>query len=449
MRELINSSRYAELRQVLHTLPPADVADLLDSLEPVDAAVAFRFLQRDNAGEAFAELEPDKQEALIEELGADGSRRVIEAMDPDDRAELIDELPSQIAKRVIASLSPEDRRITQAILGYPAQSVGRHMTPDYVRVRPDWTADQAIEHIRKYGRDAETINWVYIVDDAGHLIDDIHLRSLLLADQSLMIQQLMDDRFIALSASDDQEEAVRLMNRYDRSALPVVDSKGILLGIVTYDDIADVAEEEATEDIHKLGGMEALNRPYMQTGIVEMFKKRGLWLAILFVGQTITVLVLSTFEDQLGHKKLALFIPLVISCGGNSGSQAATLVTRALALEEILAKDWFRVIGRELLTGASIGLMLGLLGVINVFLLSLVGITGQEYVLRLAMTVGGSVMGVVLWGTVLGSLLPIVLKRMGLDPGVASTPMVATLMDTSGMLIYFAIAMILLSGIQL
>ena len=442
--ELIHAGRYSELRAALHELPPADVAELLASLGAGDAAVAFRFLSRHDAGEAFAQLDADDQEHLIHELGTQGATRVIEAMDPDDRAELLDELPAQVATRIIASLSPENRRITQTILGYPPESVGRLMTPDYVRIRPEWTVQDAMDHIRIYGRDAETVHWVYVVDERGQLIDDLHIRSLLLADPDAQVRLLMDDRFISLSVYDDQEEAVRLMGRYDRSALPVVDSEGVLLGIVTYDDVADVAEEEATEDIQLLGGLEALDKPYMQTRLGEMIRKRGSWLAILFAGQTITVLVLTAFQDRLTGTVLALFIPLVISCGGNSGSQAATLVTRALALDEVRPGDWVRVVWREILTGLSLGVLLGALGVANAaFWVSLGGVqTAHPWLLSLI--VGGAVTGVVLWGTTLGSLLPILLKRAGLDPGVASTPLVATLMDASGMVIYFAVALLVL-----
>jgi magnesium transporter len=444
--ELVRGGRFRDLRDSLEDLPAADVADTLDLLEPADAAVVFRILPREQAGEVFSHLDHDRQEELIEALGT-RAHRVVEAMEPDDRAALLDELPSEVATRLIAQLSPEDRRITREILGYPPESVGRLMTPDYIRVRPEWTVGKVIEHIRKYGQDAETIHWIYVVDEARRLIDEIHIRKLLLAEPDQPIADLMDRHFIALNASDDREEAVRQMARYDRTALPVVDSRGVLLGIVTFDDVADVAEEEATEDIQRLAGMEALDMPYMQAGLVEMFRKRGLWLAALFAGQTITVLVLGAFEEQLMAWGLVLFVPLVISCGGNSGSQAAALVIRALALEEVRIHDWVRVIGRELLMGVALGAALGALGVLTALFWHAVGLTREHHALALGAVVGGAVMGVVLWGTTLGALLPIVLKRLGFDPGVASTPLVATLMDATGLLIYFAIAILVIGGL--
>lgn len=452
VRELITEHRYAELRDVLHELPPADVAEILGELDPNEAALGFRFLQRDDAGEVFAYLPGEKQEELIQALGNEAAVRVVEAMEPDDRVRLLDELPPEVAQRIVASLSPENRRETQAILGYPPESVGRLMTPDFIGIRPEWTVAEALDHIRRNGRDAETINVVYVVDHRGKLVDDIRLRPLLLADPTAPVSSLMDHQFVALSATADQEEAVRAMGRYDRTVLPVIDSAGALLGIVTIDDVVDVAEEEATEDIQKLGGMEALEDTYLRTGHVEMVRKRGSWLSILFAGQSITILVLGTFQEKIDAAPvLAVFLPLVISCGGNSGSQASTLVTRALALGEVRLKDWWRIVQREFITAATLALWLGVLGLaavlfFNGFLFRVVGWETTGHPLRLGLTVGAAIASVVLWGTVAGSLLPLVLHRFGIDPATASSPMVATLMDASGTLIYLGVAVAILSG---
>ncbi len=450
LKELIVERRFVDLRAALRELDPADVADILTEMEPEDAALAFRVLKRDVAAEAFTYLEGDLQERLIEELGAERSMRLLEDMDPDDRVAFLDELPAEVATRLINALSPENRRVTQAMLGYPPESVGRMMTPDYVRVDAAWTAAHAIEHVRKHGRDAETIHWIYAIGPDGRLVGDLHIRRLLLADLETPIDTLCEKRPPALRASDDREEAVRVMGRYDRTALPVVDAEDKLLGIVTFDDVADVAEEEATEDIQQLGGVAALDQPYMETGAAEMFRKRGGWLAALFIGQTFTVAVLSIFENQIhALTALAVFIPLVISCGGNSGSQAATLVTRALALDEVTPGDWARIVRRELFSGVLLGATLGALGLVTVLIWNTyrrsVGAGDDAAPMHLiAMTIALAVTGVVTWGTIVGSLLPLILKRAGFDPGVASTPLVATLMDTSGMLIYFAVAIVLL-----
>lgn len=444
--DLIEQKNLRELRAVLRELPAADIADTLAELEESDAAIAFRLLPRDLAGEAFAELEYDKQQALIHALGTRGAQRMLEAMDPDDRVALLDELPDDVTRRLIASLSPEDRKITQQILGYPEDSVGRLMTPDYVRIMPEWTIAKAIAHIRQYGRDAETVHWIFIVDDKRRLIDDLHIRKILLADPEAKVADLIDDRYISLKATDDQEEAVRIMNRYDRTALPVVDSLGRLLGIITYDDIADVAAEEATEDMQKLAGMEALDYPYMQTRFVEMLKKRGVWLSILAVVQIATIAVMGAFREQLESVFIvSLFVPLIIATGGNTGTQAASLMIRAFALDEISVKDWRKVLVKEISLGALLGLVVGLIGfLIALGVASFTENTPPPH--HVGFAIGTAIVGIVLWGVMVGSMLPFVLKALKVDPATSSAPLVATLMDVTGLLIYFAVAITVLSS---
>lgn len=450
IEELIASGSYGDLRDALHLIHPADVADLVNELGPKKGAVAFRFLARDDAASAFPYLSAETQEAIIAELGTEASAKMIEEMSADDRARLVDELPEEVAQRIVASLTPESRNEVQAILGYPEKSVGRIMTPDYVRVSPDWTVARALEHIRRYGRDAETINVIYVVDEQGRLVDDLRLRQVILAPPDARIEDLMNRSFVTLRADQPREDAVRLMARYDRTALPVVDSRGALIGIVTHDDVADVAQIEATEDIQKLGGVAALEEPYMQTGQMEMFKKRGVWLAALFVGQTITIIVLGGFQKQLDKAAvLVMFLPLVISCGGNSGSQAATLVTRALGLGEISPKDWLRIVKREIVSAAMLGGTLAALGWLCVEFFTYIGhakVERPSHAQYLALQVGLSIFSVVMWGVLLGSVLPLLLKRMKVDPATASSPMVATLMDASGTMIYLGLAIVILTG---
>ncbi|MBX3366663.1 MAG: magnesium transporter [Phycisphaeraceae bacterium] len=447
IEEMIRAGQFGELRETLHQLPPADVAEVFSELDGADAAVAFRFLYRDDAGEVFSYLEPEDQERLISKLGDEGSRRVIEAMSTDDRVRLLDELPYTVAQRIIQSLDPAERQATLAILGYPQESVGRLMTTDYVAVRADWTVEQALAHLRKHGRDAETINVVYITDDGGRLVDDIRIRQLILADPRATLGSIGDSNFIALTADQDQEEAVRLMSRYDRIALPVLDSRGKLLGIVTHDDVADVAQAEATEDMQMMGAVAALEDAYIDTGHFEMYRKRAIWLAVLFVGQTVTIVVLGSFQDQLDKATvLVFFLPLVISCGGNSGSQAATLLTRALSLGEVTPSDWLAIVKKELATGLMLSGSLGFLGTLVVFGFTAAGHPHTAFRVPLAITVAVAIMAVVAWGTTLGSLLPLALKRFGIDPAIASTPLVATLMDASGTLIYLLVAVLILTG---
>jgi magnesium transporter len=450
IEELIGSGAYSELREALHHLHPADIADVVHELGPQHGAIAFRFLQRDDAAAAFAYLSPEDQQKVIGELGTEQSARLIEEMSADDRARLVDELPEEVAQRVVASLTPDSRKEVQAILGYAPRSVGRLMTPDYVRIKADWTVARALDHIRRYGKDAETVNVIYVVDDQERLVDDLRLRQLILSPPEARIDDLMNRSFVTLRADQDQGEAVRLMSRYDRTALPVVDSRGALIGIVTHDDVADVAQTEATEDIQKLGGMQALEEPYMRTRQIDMFKKRGGWLAALFVGQTITIIVLGTFQQQLDKAAvLVMFLPLVISCGGNSGSQAATLVTRALGLGEVSPSDWWRIVRREVVSAMLLGGTLAILGWLCVEFFTLIGhakVAEPGHAQLLALSVSVSIFGVVLWGVLLGSLLPLALNRLKIDPAAASTPMVATLMDASGTLIYLGCAIAILTG---
>jgi magnesium transporter len=300
--------------------------------------------------------------------------------------------------------------------------------------------------VREHGKDSETLNVIYVVDERGHLIDDLRMRQLLLADPEASIAQIMDGNFVALTAADDQETAVRVFSEYDRVAFPVTDSSGVLLGIVTVDDVLDVAEEEATEDIQKIGGMQALEQPYMQTGYREMLRKRAGWLVLLFLGQLLTINALHVFTDQLQRViALTLFVPLIISSGGNSGSQAATLVVRAMALEELSLRDWWSVMRREIVFGLTVGLTLAALGLARVFAGRGLGeqILGESWA-PIGVAVGVSLVAVVLWGVTIGSMLPFVLCKLGADPATSSTPFVATVVDVTGLIIYFTVATLIL-----
>ncbi len=473
VHELILEGRYTELRAILHELPFADVADILGELEPAEAAVAFRFLARDDAAAVFSYIAPEKQEELVKKLGDEGSLRIVEAMSPDDRVKVLDELPHEVAEKIIASLSPESRKVTQAILGYPPGTVGRLMTPDYIKIKPEWTCAKALEHIRRNGRDAETINVLYIVDETGKLIDDIRLRQVLLAEPEASVESLMNRSFHFLRADQPQNEAVQLMSKYDRTALPVVDSRGALVGMVTVDDVIDVAQQQATEDMQKMGGVGALDESFDRIPITTLLKKRAPWLALLFLSELLTSNALVYYDDQI--KKLAVlaaFVPAIISSGGNSGSQSSTLVIRALALGEIRLRDWGRVLRRELVVAGLLGLMIGCIGFFRVNLWGWLGWwvekqtdpithevvldpqtgkalldhTVQNHYTLLALAISGSLIGVVIWGSLMGAMLPFILKRCRLDPAGSSTPFVATLVDVTGIMIYFTFAMTILKG---
>lgn len=463
IEELIRSGQYSDLREALHHLHPADIADLIHELSNKDAAIAFRFLQRDDAGAAFAYLSPEQQESVIAELGNEQSARMIEEMSADDRARLVDELPEEVAQRLVASLSPESRQEVQAILGYPEKSVGRIMTPDYVRIRPEWTVAQALEHIRRYGKDAETVNVVYVIDEHGKLVDDLRLRQLIFAEPNAKIDDLMNRSFVTLRADQDRAEAVQLLSRYDRTALPVVDSRGALIGIVTHDDVADVAQAEATEDMQKMGAVAALEEPFDEASVLSLVKKRAPWLALLFLSELLTSNTLRYFDQYMSKViVLAAFVPAIISSGGNSGSQASTLVIRALSLDEVKVSDWFKILRREMLVAGLLGAIIGTIGFIRVSIWGWAGwwvenkhladgstvkdYSVQKHFYLLAAAIATSLFGIVLWGSIMGAMLPFLLKKCKLDPAGSSTPFVATLVDVTGIIIYFTAAMLILKG---
>ncbi len=444
---LIEARKFIALRKLLERLEPPDLADLITELGRENEAVVFRLLPKRLTIPTFEYLPVDTQEELLKSLGDKDVAAILDDMSPDDRTGLLEELPGKVTKRLINLLSPSERRVATQLLGYPEDSVGRLVTPDYVAVKPPWTVQEVLEHIRVFGRDSETLNVVYVVAKGGLLIDDIGLHEILLAPPDTLVSDLMDNQFDALSVTDDQETAVTVFRRLDRTALPVVDSSGVLVGILTVDDVLDVAEEEATEDIHKLGGSEALDEPYLTIGLFSLIRKRSVWLILLFFGQMLTATAMGFFEDELARALvLAIFVPLIISSGGNTGSQAATLIIRAMTLGEVRLRDWWRVMRREVFSGLVIGGMLGALGFLRIGAAEwLTGAYGPNW-LTLGLTIGLSLVGVVLWGTLSGSLLPFVLKRLGVDPATSSAPLVSTLVDVTGLVIYFSVASVVLKG---
>ena len=449
VRRLVQTRAMPQLRETLSSHAPPQLAELLGALPVEEQVIAFRVLPRELEAEVFEYLPLPEQEHLLKALAQEDVARIINEMAPDDRTLLLEELSGNVTRQLLTLLSPDELRIAVNLLGYPEDSVGRLMTPQYVRVRRDWTVQQVLDHIRQYGQDSETLSMIYVVDERGVLIDDIRNRSFLLARPDARVSDLMDNRFVALKATDDQETAVRVIKREDRYALPVTDSAGVLLGIVTIDDLIDIAEAEATEDIQKLGGLEALDEPYMQISLLRMVRKRAGWLVILFLSEMLTATAMGFFEDEIKRAVvLALFVPLIISSGGNSGSQAASLVIRALALEEATLRDWWHVMRREVLSGLALGSILGSIGFLRIALWSAFSNIYGPHWLLVAFTVGFSLLGVVLWGTLSGSMLPFILRRLGFDPATSSAPFVATLVDVTGLVIYFSVAALLLRGLR-
>jgi magnesium transporter len=324
------------------------------------------------------------------------------------------------------------------------------MTPEFFALKAEMTAREALEHIRKEGARAETLNVIYVTDERGRLMEDLKLANIVLAAPDKKVGELAERELVAIPATMDREDVVKLFEKYDRVALPVTDSRGVLLGIITVDDILDVATQVATEDIQKLGGVEALDAPYMEVGFLQMVRKRGIWLSVLFVGEMFTATAMAHYENEIARAVvLALFVPLIISSGGNSGSQATSMIIRSLALGELTLRDWWRVLLREVRSGLILGTILGTIGLCRILLWpSRAVIYGAHYVI-VAITVAVSLIGVVTFGTIAGSMLPFVLRRMGLDPAAASAPAVATLVDVTGLVIYFTVASIVLRGVLL
>lgn len=447
LESLIRAREFAALRRRLLEQTPTELAELISELETEEQVIVFRLLRREMAADVFEYLELEQQEQLLKAMAERDVARLLNDMSPDDRTELLEELPAAVTLQLLAMLTPEERTVAVSLLGYPEGSIGRLMTPDYVRVREEWTTERALDHIRRHGRDSETLSMIYVVDERGVLIDDIRIREFLLAPLDKKISDLMDHRFVALKATDDQETAVAVFKREDRNALPVTDSTGVLIGIVTMDDVLDVAEEEATEDIHKLGGLEALEEPYMQAAFTSMIRKRAGWLIVLFLGEMFTATAMGFFEDEIAKAVvLALFVPLIISSGGNSGSQAATLVIRAMAIGEVGLGDWWRVMRREILSGLALGSILGIIGFLRIEIWSRFSPIYGPHATLVALTVSFTLVGIVLWGTLAGSMLPFVLRRLGFDPATSSAPFIATLVDVTGLVIYFTFAALLLRG---
>ena len=431
----------------------SDVAELIDEY-PEQTSEILGNLSIHRAISTFKILDFPTQKHITQILSPSKTAELLNDLPADDRTSFLEDLPSEVVKELIRTLDPEERKITLALLGYPESSVGRLMTPDYIAVQKDWTIRQVIRHIRDVGKDSETIDVIYVVDDKGIFIDDIRIREIILADPDKKVEDVIDNRFIFLNVNDDQETAAQAFKMNNRVALPVLDKNKILLGIVTIDDILWMTTEEFTEDIQKIGGTEALDQPYLETPFFQLIRKRVGWLVILFFSEMLTATAMAYYNDELG-KWLILtnFIPLIMSSGGNSGSQASTLIIQAMALGEVKLADWWRVMRREIFSGFMLGAILGVIGFARIFVWHLLMVRGvfkdiyKSHWDAIGLTVSFSLIGVVLWGTLTGSMLPIILKKLGADPASSSAPFVATLVDVTGLIIYFTVASIFMSSI--
>lgn len=437
IQEFLNNQNISDVAELVYEFPDYE-SQILANMSVHRAASVFKILDLPTQKQIIKELPPFKTAELLNELPAD------------DRTSFLEELPSNVVRELIKLLNPDERKITLSLLGYAEDSIGRLMTPDYVYVYATDTITEVFDTIRKYGKDSETINVIYVIDKKGNLLDDLRIRDIILASPEKTVEELMDGRVIALNVDDDQETANEAFKMNNRVALPVVSKSNKLLGIVTIDDVLWVANEEFSEDMQKMGGTEALDEPYIETPIFKLFKKRVVWLIILFFGELITITAMQSYEDEIAKVViLATFIPLIISSGGNSGSQAATLIIQAMALGEITVADWWRIMRREIISGLLLGFSLCIIAFSVIFIWQSFTNTFGDHAALIGLTVGCSLVGIVMWGTLMGSMLPLFLKRMGADPAASSTPFVATLVDVTGIMIYFSMAYLFLKGVLL
>ena len=447
MARSLERREWHALRREIADLHSADIAELLGQFEGDEFNILFRLVGKRKA-DGFSYFPVERQKRLIRETEPKQLALLVSQMQPDDRARLISVLPRETSNIILARLPTSEIKRSLVSLSYPENTAGRYMTPDYVAIDPQMTAAEALARIRQEGRKKETLNVVYLVDKDGRLVEDLTLGNLVLADPDANVLDIVEPGFVDLRDTTPQDKVLEAFKKYDRVALPVTDVSGHMLGIITVDDVMDVAEDEMTEDMQKIGGMDALDAAYSQTSLFQMIRKRGVWLAVLFVGELFTASAMAHYEHELAKALvLTLFIPLIISSGGNSGSQAASLLIRALALKDVGLSDWVRVLRRELASGLALGAALGLLGFVRVTLWQSLGVVNYgEHYLLIATAIGVSLVGVVTFGTLVGALLPFLLQRLGLDPATSSAPFVATLVDVTGLVIYFQVAAFILRG---
>ncbi|WP_369049201.1 magnesium transporter [Tenacibaculum sp. UWU-22] len=427
---------------------PADIAEQLTELDAKSRNISFLMLSGELKSKVFPYFDTSTQQEIVKSLGDKEFAEVLNNLSPDDRTTILETFPDNLIKYSVNLLNEKEKETALNLIGYPKDCIARLMTPHYIQAKKDWTVQQVLDNIKKYGKKAETLTFVYVVDENNKLIDDLKIGQLLMADNSTKLSELMDNAFTNITTTTSLEDSFNIFDKYDRAALPITTNNGILVGIVTFDDIMHKITERDTEDIQKFGGTEGLDLSYTKTPWLELVHKRAGWLIILFIGEMLTASAMGYFDGEIQKAVvLALFVPLIISSGGNSGSQAASLIIRSMALQELKLKDWWYVMRKEFFSGLMLGSILGLIGFIRILIWQKTGIYDYgEYWFSIAITVAISLIFIVLWGTLSGSLIPFLLRWIGLDPATASAPFVATLVDVTGLIIYFTIAALFLSG---
>ena len=449
--EIVEGSDVAKLKEFLDDQNISDVAKLVDEYPEYEQQI-IDHLSIHRAASTFKILDLPTQKRVMRDLPPSKIAELLNTLSADDRTDFFEELPSSIVRELIKLLNPDERKITLSLMGYPENSVGRLMTPDYVYVFENNSVAEVLDTIRKIGKNSETIDVIYVINEKGELLDDIRIREFILNPPEKKVSDIMDERrVIALNAYDDEEEAYKAFKMNNRVALPVVSNSNKLLGIVTVDDVLWIATEQFSEDIQKIGGAEALNEPYLDISLLRLIQKRAGWLIALFLSEMLTASAMQHYQETGIFVKFAyliLFIPLITSSGGNSGSQASSLIIQAMALGEVGIKDWWRVMRRELMSGFSLGLILGIIGFIRVTAWQLLHLAdyGPHWNL-MAIIIFFALIGVIMWGSFIGSMLPIILKKLKQDPATSSAPFVATLVDVTGIVIYCTVAILVLRNI--
>ena len=433
IEDLIKEKRWNTIKEILSNLETADIAELLKNLDEKETVLVFRLLPQRLSSNVFPELETSIQKNLLSHILDSSIQALINDLSPDDRTDLLEELPGQITQKLLNLLTIEQRKEALELLGYPENSAGRLMTPDYVAVHQNWSIEKALNHIRARGKDAETIDMIYVVAENWKLIDDIPIRRFILAKSSQSVYEIMDHKFIAIRVDEDQENAYHLMKKYNLTVLPVTNKEGILLGIITVDDVLDVVEEEVTEDFQKVSAVSPVEKSYSLASPYLLYRKRIGWLMLLLIADFFSSSIIAHFQNALQTViALAFFIPVLIDSGGNIAAQSSTLVIRALATGDLSVKRWFSTIQKELYVGLMLGISLGVILYVRGFFWRGGPLVGLIVAITMVL--------ITLWANILGSLLPIILTRFKLDPAVISSPLLTTVVDSTGLLIYFNLA---------
>jgi magnesium transporter len=453
LKEAISAGNDAYINNLLRELHPSDIAEIFNELDLEQSKFVYKHLDDEEAGKVLEEMDEDVRERFLASLTSkEIAEQFIDNMESDDAADVIAELPDKVQGEVLSHIEDAEQASDIVdLLNYDENTAGGLMAKELVKVNVNGTMLECVRELRSHADDIKHIYAIYVVDDEDKLVGLISLKKVLTTSMRVHIREVFNEEIISVRASTDAEEAAKVMEKYDLVVLPVIDAIGRLVGRITIDDVVDVIRKEETEDVQKMGGMEVLDEPYMTMPFWALIKKRAGWLVILFVGESFTATAMSFFENQIEKAVvLALFVPLIISSGGNTGSQASTLIIRALALGEVTIKEWWKIMRKELQVGFVLGVILGSIGFIRIALWSRIfhNVYGEHW-LMVALTVGTSLIGVVLWGNLSGSILPIILKRFGRDPAVSSAPFVATLVDVTGLVIYFTVATLMLRGILL